>query len=344
MKVAIIIVNYRTTPLVERALESIPLGYGATDDIRTIVVDGFSDDGSLPELKSIVQQPPFRDWVELLPLPMNGGFGWANNQAILRLLQGRNPPDLVHLLNPDAELLENAGTALIDRLTTDSNICAVGSQLVEPNGTCAASAFRFPTIVGEFGRGAATDAINRLLRIDGAPLPPSQTASQVDWVTGASVMLRADALKDAGLFDDSFFLYHEEVELMWRLRLKGWTVWHEPKSKVRHDGGAATGIRNELADNVLPPRPAYWYESQQLLFKRIYGRRACWFAALAWMTGHAIWRARCILGASGRHVPVRDELRGVLRSCVTIARDRSKRVTLWSDKPGLPPRWLERTK
>ncbi len=175
------------------------------NDVRVVVVDGYSDDGSLGELQSIVQKPRFSNFVELLPLPINGGFGWANNQAMLRLLQGPNPPDAIHLLNPDAELLENSGTALVDRLRNGSRIGAVGSQLVELDGTCAASAFRFPTILGEFGRGAATNALNRLLRLSEAPVPRSQHAMEVDWVTGASVMLRADALRETGTLRQLLF-------------------------------------------------------------------------------------------------------------------------------------------
>jgi len=341
MKVAVVIVNYRTTPLIEGVLDSIRSGYRGKDDVRAVVVDGFSDDGSLPNLTAMLQQQRYREWVQLLPLDLNGGFGWANNQAILRLLQGSDPPSAIHLLNPDAELLPDSGTALIETLESHANIGAVGSQLIEPDGTCATSAFRFPTVRGEFGRGAGTGVVNRLIGIQRAACRPALKAMQVDWVTGASVLLRADALRDAGLFDDSFFLYHEEVELMWRLHLKGWTTWHEPKSRVLHQGGAATGIHG---NGTAKSRPAYWYESRRLLFSRTKGRSGAFSAALAWSLGHAFWTVRRILGMQGRHVSAEGELKGVLRSCIEGLRDGPSRVTSWQDDPGTAPQWLERSR
>lgn len=341
MKVAVVIVNYRTTPLIEGALDSIRLGYRGKD-VRAVVVDGCSDDGSLPKLTSMLHQQRYRDWVELLALSLNGGFGWANNQAILRLLQGCDPPEAIHLLNPDAELLADGGTALLEKLQADPQIGAVGSQLIDPNGRSAASAFRFPTVLGEFGRGAGSGVVNRLLGLKQTSFPPASKAMQVDWVTGASVLVRADALRDAGLFDDSFFLYNEEVELMWRLHLKGWTTWHEPRSRVLHQGGAATGIRDTEIANSREQRPAYWYDSRRLLFNRMNGRGGALGAALAWSLGHGFWTARRILRMQGRHLPIEGELKGVLRSCIRGFRDGPRRVTSWKDLPGAAPQWLEK--
>lgn len=339
MKVAVIIVNYRTTPLVEAALASIASGYRGNRELRAVVVDGFSNDGSLPELQSTVQQEEYRDWVRLLPLPINGGFGWANNQAILRLLQGPQAPEFIHLLNPDAKLLPDGGTALLERMYSDHRIGAVGSQLLEPGGGCVASAFHFPTAFAEFGRGAATGALNRLFGFKNASLLPSQEAVEVDWVTGASVLFRAEALKQVGLFDDAFFLYHEEVELMWRLHSNGWTVWHEPRSLVVHVGGVATGIRDVGEAKMLPRRPAYWYQSRQRMFKRMYGVLAGCMASIAWTVGHGIWLTRRLLGIRGGHVPVKGELQDTLRCFVREMRDRPGLPTKWTDEPGKLPRW-----
>ena len=79
---------------------------------------------------------------------------------------------------------------------------------------------------------------------------------EVDWTTGASVMFRSEALGQTGLFDEGFFLYHEELELMWRLRRAGWTIAFEPRSRVRHVGGVTTGMGSQhSAAPVEPPAP-----------------------------------------------------------------------------------------
>ena len=121
----------------------------------------------------------------------------------------------------------------------------------------------------------------------------SDVAVEVPWVTGAAVMLRTAALADAGLFDEGFFLYFEETELMRRLRAHGWTVWHEPAALVVHEGGAATQIRDpETGMPYRRPLPAYWYEARRRYFTLGYGRMHGLGAGLAWLAGRGWWRLR----------------------------------------------------
>lgn len=339
MRVAVVIVNYRTAHLVPQALKSVRDGYNDDCEVSAVVVDGNSDDGSVQQLQALVAEDRFKGWTELLALPLNGGFGWANNQAIFHLLKKANRPDAIHLLNPDAELERAAGTALVQRLESNRHIGAVGSQLVGSDGAQITSAFRFPTIRGEFARGAATGVISAMLRHTQSPYPPGM-AQQVDWVTGASVLFRTTALEDAGFFDDSLFLYHEEVELMWRLRLRGWSVWHEPRSKVLHDGGAATGVRHVATASSFPRRPQYWYDSRRLMFSRIYGTTGSFLALLAWLGGHSIWLLRQLVRLGGRHVPVERELRDTVGSLFRLRDDVPPRRSPL--ECGDLPRWLGR--
>src|SRR5207302_4605393 len=126
--------------------------------------------------------------------------------------------------------------------------------------------FSFPTLRGEFCRGARTGAVMRVLRVPPVAIE-SATPIEVDWATGASVMLRVDALRQVGLFDEGFFLYHEEIELMWRLRKAGWSIATEPASRVFHIGGSATGVHSRDNDNRVKARnPAYLYRSRTRFF------------------------------------------------------------------------------
>src|SRR5206468_12119595 len=110
----------------------------------------------------------------------------------------------------------------------------------------AASAFRFPSAGRELTGAARSEKLGRVLGI--APLVIEAGHSvEVDWVTGASVLLRSEALRDVGLFDDGFFLYFEEVELMHRFHSNGWTVRHVPRSRVVHREGSATGLGSAAA-------------------------------------------------------------------------------------------------
>ena len=110
-------------------------------------------------------------------------------------------------------------------------------------------------------------------------------------------MFRSSALRQSGLFDEGFFLYHEELELMWRLRRAGWTIAFEPRSRVRHIGGVATGMGSQNSADLIEPRsPAYWYRSRSRYFALTRGRPVAALAFMAWLLGYGVWFARRSLG------------------------------------------------
>jgi GT2 family glycosyltransferase len=245
--VAVVIVNYRTPDLALEAARSVAGERGALPGLRVIIVDGGSGDGSAEQLIAGVADSALSSWVRVLPLALNGGFGWANNQAMLGLIQGDDPPDYIHLLNPDAVVLPGAIAALAAMLDQDPQCAAAGSALFNTDGSAAGSQFRFMSPPREFARGLRTDAIRRALGIKPLMIEGNGEVDDVDWVTGASLMLRVTALREVGLFDTGFFLYFEEVELCWRLKQSGWQVRHAPLSRVRHVGGAATRTSKRAA-------------------------------------------------------------------------------------------------
>lgn len=339
--IAIVVVNYRTSELALSCLRAVAIERLALPRLRAIVVDGGSADGSAERLAHALEDPEFASWTSLLALPVNGGFGWANNQAMLLLLNGERPPEYIHLLNPDTVLEPGAMLALVRCLHADANAAAAGSQLLDPDGSLSGSAFSFPTLRGEFTRGARTGLLERLL----AMKPDPETfpdAREVDWVTGASVLLRSSALRQVGLFDDGFFLYHEEVELMWRLRQAGWTIMHEPRSRVIHVGGAATGVRGRSGEvELMPRRPPYWYRSRRRFFARSSGQAAANCALTLWLAGHLIFR----FSRPFRRGPAKRLLAHELRDQWKHARrhpsDGIAAVTPASASPGALPSWME---
>lgn len=261
-----------------------------------MVVDGGSADGSSDKIATWIEERGTADWIELLPLAVNGGFGWANNQAIQRLMRRDDPPHFIHMLNPDTEIEPGAVKALADYLRTHPRVAAVGSQLLDYDGSLASSAFNFPSIRSEFARGAGTQFLERLFKIPSISIEPGE-AIEVDWVTGGSVMFRVEALGQVGLFDEGFFLYNEEVELMWRLRKAGWSVATEPRSRVRHVGGAATGVSDRKSDVRVQPRwPSYLFRSRSRYFGLTRGPIGAAAAHAAWFAGHLVWRARRLFG------------------------------------------------
>jgi N-acetylglucosaminyl-diphospho-decaprenol L-rhamnosyltransferase len=308
-RLSIITVNYGTPVLAIACIESLTNARAFFDRMEVIVVDGGSNDDSAQILANRIAERDLRDWVELLPLPINGGFAFANNRALLTLAQRDDLPEYIALINPDARATPGALEALATTLDRVPEAGAVGALLIHEDGRPQGSAFRFPTLLSEFCRGARTGAINRIF---GQPLQHivATEACQVPWVTGAAVMFRTAALQSAGLFDEGFFLYFEETELMWRMHKAGWQIWHEPAARVVHAGGVATKIRDPETGNALPKRmPRYWYEARRRFFALVGGPIYALAAGLAWLLGHFLWQMRRVIGGlpdSGTLYPARD--------------------------------------
>lgn len=334
---AIVIVNYRTADYTIRCVDALLAEREKAGPFEVVVVDGNSNDGSAETLMAHFAQPQWRDWVSVLPLDMNGGFGWANNQAMLRLLQRPTPPTYIQLLNPDTLIEPGAISALLDVIAANPKVGAVCSRLLEPDGTPAGSAFRFPSPGREFVRGSGLAKLGTLLGI--APMLVERAdPGPADWLTGASVLFRAEALRASGLFDDGFFLYFEEVELMHRMGRAGWDLWFVPASRVTHIAGASTGVASGAQTSV-KPLPAYRYEARRRYFMVTGGRAGLMAANIAWLTGHAIQLVlRPIRGA--RYDAIPRELPMTLRHSFWPGRkDRRRSITRWDEPPGRAPGW-----
>jgi GT2 family glycosyltransferase len=327
--VAVVIVNYRTPELTKRCLAALLDERDLLPALRAVVVDGGSGEGSAEELAQAVAHPDYESWVSFLPLTINGGFGWANNQAILSLAREPSPPAYIHLLNPDTEVAKGGVARLMKELIAHPKCAAAGSRLLAPDGRTVPSAFRFPSVGREFVGAAQSESLGRLIGVAPTVVKATESAN-VDWVTGASVMFRSEALCDVGLFDDGFFLYFEEVELMHRLVSRCWAVRHVPESQVVHLEGASTGAG---AASTLP-MPAYWYQSRHRYFALTGGLGATYAADLAWLLGRGIAVLKDIVGRS------RGESRVRARRLFAGRSRAQPSVPAWGDAPGKLPAWM----
>lgn len=331
--------NYRTPTLAIECVRALLNQESGAHSLSMVLVDNDSQNGSVEWFIRVIEQEGWGGSVDLLKLSYNGGFGWANNQAISRLLQGPAPPEAVLLINPDARAQPGALTALADVLVQHPKVGAVGSQLINADGLLTGSAFRFPSIGREWTRGHGKARLSKLFGIKPSMIEVDKI-EPVDWVTGASVLLRAKALQEVGLFDTGFFLYFEEVELMFRLKKNGWSVVHAPLSRVMHIEGASTGIQEGRSRTSRAP-PAYILESRRRFFALRGGSTYAWFAAAAWLLGDwqlRVWR--CITRKQPRdpNEPERSVLRHIgIRPRKT---DAIPCATQWQDPFDRPPAWM----
>ena len=293
MRVAIVIVNFRTGVLVCDCLYSLCEQIVLGQDL-VVVVDNDSQDGSFELITQTILTNGWQNWVSLLSLNCNGGFAFGNNRALEVIFSKNNPPDYIWLLNPDTVVQSNACKYLINYLLNHPQVGIVGSRLEDPDGTPQVSAFRHHTVASGFLSAMRLGPLDKLFAAwlvspSSIPAVPQET----EWVAGASMMVRREVFESIGFFDEQYFLYFEEEDFCKRANNAGWQCWYVPESRVVHLVGAASGFSDTR--KKAPRRPSYWFESRRRFFLRNYGAVTLFLADVAWMVGFSIWRIRRML-------------------------------------------------
>ncbi len=288
-----VLLNFRTPDMTLRAAKAALADLRATGG-ELVIVDNASDDGSLESMRREIVA---RGWdadgrVRLIASPVNGGFGAGNNIGIRAGMSDGSTPDYFYILNSDAFPDAGCIAALVNHLETTPRAGIACSHLRGEDGVTHNTAFRFPSIAGEFEGAARLGVISRLLADAQVPLPQPETTQQVDWSAGASMMLRRAMLDEIGLFDETFFLYFEETDLCLRAARAGWTCWYVPQSRIVHIGSVSTGMKTNRR------MPRYWYDSRRHYFIKNHGRGYAFAALLAHLAGGVLHRLR--MGLSGR--------------------------------------------
>lgn len=210
----------------ELALMTIASAIAATRElaVQWIVVDSGSSDGT-PEMI----QAAYPD-IEVLREP-NIGFAAANNRG-LPLARGR----YVLLLNPDVETRSGTFDDLLDRLDSRPRIGVASVIQTTPDGGLERSIRRFPSPWRSFGEALAAPRLRALRGLGEEEPRPSayRGEASADWLVGAFLIARAQALREVGPLDERFFLYSEETDWCYRFRAAGWQVSHLPVMTVIH--------------------------------------------------------------------------------------------------------------
>jgi N-acetylglucosaminyl-diphospho-decaprenol L-rhamnosyltransferase len=290
MKLLGIIVNYRTARMTLRAAEMLLQELSSIGSARIAIVDNHSRDGSFEQLRDAVVQRGWQRRVEVLQTGYNGGFGYGNNYAIRRNLASNDRADYFYLLNSDAFPQRDAIAELLGFLERHRYVGIAGSHIEGPDGVPHHTAFRFPSLLGELESGLSLGVVSKWLRDWTVALPIPEAIARVDWIAGASMLIRREVLEKVGLFDEHFFLYFEETDLCRRAQLAGFPIYYLPKSVVVHIGSASTGMKDETR-----PMPRYWFESRRHYFHKHHGFAYLQGVNLAWTAGHVLWQARRFL-------------------------------------------------
>jgi N-acetylglucosaminyl-diphospho-decaprenol L-rhamnosyltransferase len=227
---AAVVVNYEAGSLLTECVRSV-LADTSAGTPEVVVVDNGSTDGSIMALRTAFPE------VVIVDPGGNVGYSAAANAGIAAT---RAP--IVAVCNPDLHVRAGTAAAVVGRLEREPDLGAVGPEILEPDGTHYPSARQVPRLVDAVGHGTVglVRRDNRFTRryreLDADPGRPRD----VDWVSGAAVWLRREALEQIDGWDDGYFMYVEDVDLCWRLRNAGWRVAYEPGGCVTHVQGAST--------------------------------------------------------------------------------------------------------
>jgi len=287
MKLLAVIVNYKTLGMTLEALAALVREIGAIPGSRAVVVDNDSADGSYEQILHAVESRGWSNLIEVVRSAKNGGFGYGCNVGIRRGLAAGEPADYIYLLNSDAFPDPGSVRVLVDFLDAHPAAGIAGSYIHGPEGTPHETAFRFPSWQSELESTLGIGVVSRLLRKWVVALPIPRQVEQVDWLAGASMMIRRRVLDEIGLFDETFFLYFEEVDLCRRARLAGWPTFYLPASSVAHIGSASTGMKD-----LRKRTPPYFFDSRRHYFLKNHGVAYLWTANLCWVLGYAAGQVR----------------------------------------------------
>jgi len=306
-KLSIIIVSWNVKDLLRRCLnsviESLRSGEGQQLSWQLIVVDNASTDGSEAMLREEFPQ------VHLIANEENVGFTRGNNQGIA-FSDGR----YVVLLNPDTEIVGHALEEMVAYMEAHHQVGALGPQLLDPDGQVQSSRRRFPSLSTAYMESTflqqwfpESDILRRYYVLDSS----DDETQAVDWVVGACLLMRREALEEVGPLDERFFMYSEELDWCYRVKKLGWRVVYLPTAQVIHHLGKSS-------EQVLPVRHIQFQRSKVLFFKKHHGywkgeilrlfllATYLWqmiLETLKWLVGHkrplrrqrvvAYWRVLC---------------------------------------------------
>jgi hypothetical protein len=269
LDIAVVIVTYKCAALTIESLRSVAMERSATEfHIRAVVVDNAS--GDAPSIAEAIESNGWRSWVTLETAEKNGGFAYGNNLGIARAYKD-HAPSYIYLLNPDAQVRPGAIGTLARFLESRPEVGIAGSSFENLDGSDWPIAFHFPTLMSEILNGMELSPLMRLFKRWVVAQQMTKASQPIDWICGASMLIRPAVLEAIGGMDENYFLYFEETDFCYRARNAGFATWYVPESRVMHIRGQSTTVTDlTRGPERLPP---YWFESRRRYFVMTYGIR-----------------------------------------------------------------------
>jgi hypothetical protein len=254
---AVCIVNYNALDFLRDCLHSVA---GESPD-EIIVVDNASTDGSVAMVREEFPS------VRLIDLKSNLGYGSAANRAV-----GICRSETILLINSDTRLRPGCLEALCDYLDQNKSVSVVGPRIVYPDGTPQTSTFYYPTPLHFLLYLSGLYKFIRyvpILRRQSLQATSKHAAGVVPSVLGAAFAFRRTAFESIGGFDESFFMYCEEMDLCFRLAKSGHLIHFAPVTEILHFGGASTAQRQAEMNVIYFSSHAHFYRKHYSRFRQV---------------------------------------------------------------------------
>lgn len=230
-------------------------------DLKIVVVDNGSTDNSLYLLRKIKN-------IEVMEVGRNLGFGGGNNIGIKYALDKN--ADYILIINNDTIVDKNLITELFKPFKKTNNKTGITSPKIY-----FAKGFEFhkdrykkndlgKVIWYAGGKIDWNNVYGENIGVDEVDMKQFEKEKEIDFTTGACFLIKRQALKDIGLFDDKFFMYMEDADLSIRLKKKHWKILYEPKAILWHKVAQSSGIGSDLND--------YFISRNRLLFGMKYAK------------------------------------------------------------------------
>ncbi|MCP5147590.1 MAG: glycosyltransferase family 2 protein [Pseudomonadales bacterium] len=264
LDISILIVSWNTEDLLCQCIQSIYEFLDSSLSFETIVVDNASQDGTVAAVASKFPQ------VNLIANEQNVGFALAVNQAA-EVSSGR----YLLLLNSDARFLDDSLKELMRTIESDETIGIISGGMLATAGRKVDPYFGFPTLVDLF-KSYSLDLIYKMgTGVRGRKRKTSLSSDghkmyEVDWVSGAYLLVRRELMDGHELLDSRIFMYFEDTLLCKKAWDRGYRVVCFENFEIFHKGGAS-------AKKITFVKSIYAYQSSLVYVEEMHGRTMVWW-------------------------------------------------------------------
>jgi len=285
LDLSVIILNYNVMDFLRQCLKSI---YDNTHQItfEVLVVDNNSKDDSVKMVKEEFPE------VKVIENSYNAGFAKANNQG-LEISRGR----YAILLNNDTLILPGALDKLVQFMDEHPETGAVGSKVLNADGTIQLSCRSFPSHINAiFNSSSPLTKLFPKNRFSSKYLMKDwdhNKGREVDWISGACLLVRREVVEDVGGLDEDYFMFCEDTDWCYRIKKRGWKIYYVPEASIIHYGGQASKLHSNRV--IIEHHKSMW-----LFYNKHYRKDYNFF--LTWITALAIiGRAMLALTSNNVH-------------------------------------------